>query len=125
METLTHIPSNMTNDECFRLTGALPTARIVELLDEADRFRDAVQTVKEQLDAVDAALPNEDFAADVVYDLAQLRDDETAIDEPTAARLTAIIKDLERLQGEQWKRNTAASKAQRLIEDALAEWTDS
>ena len=37
------------------------------------------------------ALPTEDFAADVIYDLEQLRDDEAAIDESTAARLTAII----------------------------------
>ena len=84
METLTHIPSNMTNDECFRLTGALPTARIVELLDEADRFRNATQMVKEQADCIRLALLRFDIKA-----------------------------------------ATPAREALKLIEDALAEWTDS
>jgi hypothetical protein len=62
--TLSHIPSTMTNDECFRLTGALPTDRIVQLLDEADRFREAALQVQERLaDIPEPKKPNAAQAA--------------------------------------------------------------
>jgi hypothetical protein len=106
--TLSHIPSTMTNDECFRLTGALPTDRILQLLDDADRFAAAAVQLQSQLETVGDALPDEGFAEDIMYRLARLRDDDAGDEETELDRLVDSVR---KMMADQCERTRAAQSA--------------
>lgn len=119
--SLSHIPSTMTNDECFRLTGALPTDRIAQLLDEADRFTAAAVQLQSEMKTVGDALPDKDFAKDIMWRLARLRDD-AAGDEET--EIDWLVDSVRMMMEDQWERTSAAQKAMNAAEGALAEWLE-
>jgi hypothetical protein len=124
-DALPYIPSNMDNDECFRLYGTLPSERILQLLDaEADTIASAGRIAEAVQEAHDG-LPCEDFAEDIVWRLETLRDDESAIDAAAAATLQAIITDLTKLQADLYERAEAAVKRLQGIEDELSAWVRS
>jgi hypothetical protein len=118
-DTLPYIPSNMTNDEAFRLYGTLPPERIQQMLDAEMDAPALAKRIKEHLQGAHDGLPCEDFAEDIVYQLENLRDDEDAIDEATAARLQNIIDALNKLQADLFTRAEAAAKCLCAIEDEL------
>jgi hypothetical protein len=123
-DALPYCPSNMENDEYFRLHGTLPSERIQQLLDaEAETIASAGR-IAEAVQAAHDGLPCEDFADDVVYALAQLRDDESTPD-ATAATVQRIVDTLETLQADLYTRAEAAAKHLRGIEDELSAWVRS
>jgi hypothetical protein len=114
-----NIPSNMTNDEAFRLHGTLPPERIQLMLDAELDAPALAKRIEEHLQGAHDGLPCEDFAEDLVYRLENLRDDEDAIDTLTAAKLQDIITELVNLQADLFTRAEAAAKCLRAIEDEL------
>ena len=121
-DALPYCPSNMENDEYFRLHGTLPTERILQLLDaETDTIASAGR-IAEHVQAAHDGLPCEDFAEDILWKLTSLHEDETAISEPAAASLLAIIKELETLQADLYTRAEAAAQSLRCIKDELSAW---
>jgi hypothetical protein len=114
-----NIPSNMTNDEAFRLHGTLPPERIQQTLDAETDLNALAERIEGHLQGAHDGLPCEDFAMDIIWRLENLRDDECAIDEAAAATLQAIITDLTKLQADLYERAEAAAKNLRAIEDEL------
>lgn len=121
-DTLPPIPSNMDNEECFRLYGTLPSERILQLLDaESDTIASAGR-IAEHVQAAHDGLPCEGFAEDLIWRLESLWDDKHAIDAATAATLQGVISELVKLQDDLYARAEAAAKRLQGIEDELSAW---
>lgn len=113
--------SSLTHVEAFRLHGTLSPRRIEALLDVEHAVTTAATAVTEHVQTAHDGLPCEDFAEDVIYRLALLRDDEDMPD-TAAVRVQAIIDALKETQRDIFARAEAATKALRAIEDAVSEW---
>jgi hypothetical protein len=123
-DTLPYIPSNMDDEECFRLHGTLPPERIASMLDaESDMVAACVEVIQ-RVDDVHDGLPCEDFAEDITYRLAQLRDDEGTTS-AMADEVQSILDAVESMQRDLYVRAETAAKHLRAIEDSLSAWIES
>jgi uncharacterized protein (DUF2236 family) len=118
-DTLPYIPSNMTNDEAFRLYGTLPPERIQQMLDAEMDAPALAKRIKEHLQGAHDGLPCEDFVEDILYKLQELYNDESAFNPAAAERLQAIILELSLMQDSLSERAEAAAKCLCAIEDEL------
>jgi hypothetical protein len=116
-----NIPSNMTNDEAFRLYGTLPPERIQQMLDAETDAPALANRIKEHLQAARDGLPCEDFAEDIIWRLESI-----LVDHETTKTMREDIEQaldaLKQLQADLFKRAEAAAKHLRGIEDELSAW---
>jgi hypothetical protein len=110
------IPSNMTDAECFRLYGTLPADRIERLIDAQADASAAIEVLSEHLNTIADAMPNEDFAKDVLYDLDRVLTGDYADEDDANALLAGAHAALKALQGAMFNRTKAALTAIRGIE---------
>jgi hypothetical protein len=108
---LPHIPGNMTNAECFRLYGTLPAERIELLLDTQADTEAAAAAMTTHLETIEEALPREDFASDILYDMDRVLTGDYADENDANALLAGAHAALKALQDDQWRATCAAVRA--------------
>jgi hypothetical protein len=114
-----NIPSNMTNDEAFRLYGTLPPERIQQMLDDELDAPALAKRINKHLRCAHNGLPREDFVEDILYKMQELYNDESMFSPAAAERLQAIILELSLMQDSLFERAEAAAGHLRAIEDEL------
>lgn len=93
---MSHVPSNLSNEEVFRLTGTLPPDRIVALLDEVyDQIGpEDISRAEVYIQEAKAPFEYEDFLSDVIYLATELRDNCRGANKDTAERLCEMLSNI-------------------------------
>lgn len=85
------VPSNMTDEECLRLHGALPRDRTEALIDALGAAPNA-EDIRALASEAMSQFPAEDFLAAVITQLHQLRDSSRGTN---VERITHVIEQLD------------------------------